>query len=468
MKRIYFIIYTLLFCSVAAGAQQTLTLNQCREKALEHNKSLRSAHLKVEKMDAEVKSYRANFMPRIDVLGGDFYNWGKTTLTFPTSQMAAGVMTELAPTLMQMGMTPQQLGALSQFKMQDMSMDFKMKNVFFAGAMLTQPLYMGGKINAAYKMAKLGQQMANANIRLTESEVIVETDMAYMQAVKAKQLVGVAKSYKALLDELQSNVDGAVRHGLRMRNDALKVQVKRNEVELNVQKAENAYRLACMNLCQVIGMDLNSEIAVDEAAAGMTAPQLQDARQLASIGISQRPEYEILQRKTDMASKNVRIAQSDYLPQVALMGGYSYLNGMELDGKRLFDHGSLTVGISVKIPVLEYFTQGRQKIRSARAEQQMAQLEQEELNEKMTLELTQCANNVSESALEVEITRKSAEVAAENLKMSKQQYEVGVEPLSDYLEAQAIWQKALADEIEARYQYFLAYSKYRKATGMLR
>ena len=85
----------------------------------------------------------------------------------------------------------------------------------------------------------------------------------------------------------------------------------------------------------------------------------------------------------------------------------------------------------------------------------------------MTLELTQCANNFSESILELDITRKSTLQAEENMKMSRQQYEVGLEPLSDYLEAQALWQTARANEIEARYQNLLAYMKYLKAKGEL-
>ncbi|MBO4664639.1 MAG: TolC family protein [Bacteroidaceae bacterium] len=316
-------------------------------------------------------------------------------------------------------------------------------------------------------MSKIGKEMAASNVRLTESQVIVNTTEAYLLAVKAKQLTEVARSYKALLDELQKNVDAAVKHGLKTRNDALKVQVKRNEVELNIQKADNAYRLACMNLCQVTGLDLNSNISVDENSVKETGIG-SDAKALSQASIESRPEFSILSNKTKLAQKKVKLVQSDYLPTVAAIGSYSYLDGMELAGKKLFKgNGAFSVGVTVKIPVIGYLTEGVHKTRSARAEQRIAQLEQEELNEKMTLELTQCANNYSESVLEMDITRKSTIQAEENLKMSKQQYEVGLEPLSDYLEAQALWQSAKANEIEARYQNQLAYMKYLKAKGEL-
>ena len=41
-----------------------------------------------------------------------------------------------------------------------------------------------------------------------------------------------------------------MRHGLRTRNDLMKMQVKLNQAQLTVTRADNAYDLARMNLCQ--------------------------------------------------------------------------------------------------------------------------------------------------------------------------------------------------------------------------
>lgn len=468
-------IFLTLFAISSMMKAQTLTLDECRRMALEHNKTLQSARVQEDKLSNDVKSYKSNYMPKLDIMALDAYSWGKTDLVLPMGDIAGGMISQMAPTISQMAtklvqsglFTQAEIGGLSQMKFDDPSVEFKTKNVFVGSAILTQPIYTGGKITAAYDMAKIGKEMAASNVHLTETQVIVNTTEAYLLAVKAKQLAEVARSYKTFLDELQKNVDAAVAHGLKTRNDALKVQVKRNEVELNIRKADNAYRLACMNLCQVTGIDLNTKISVDENCLKDNGNNTDD-KVLSQSSIETRPEYSILSNKARLAEKKVKLVQSDYLPTVAAMGAYSYLDGMELAGKKLFKgNGSFSVGVTVKIPVLSYFTDGIHKTRSARAEHQIAQLEQEELNEKMTLELTQCANNYSESILEMDITRKSVLQAEENMKMSKHGYEVGLEPLSDYLEAQALWQSAKANEIEARYQNQLAYMKYLKAKGSL-
>ena len=90
--------------------------------------------------------------------------------------------------------------------------------------------------------------MAQMNETLTATEVILKTDQAYALVVKAKEMKTVADTYHAVLAELQKNVESAYKHGLKPQNDVLKVQVKLNESELGIRKAENALRLATMNL----------------------------------------------------------------------------------------------------------------------------------------------------------------------------------------------------------------------------
>ena len=61
---------------------------------------------------------------------------------------------------------------------------------------------MGGKIRAAYKMSLLGKEMAQLSETLTASEVIVKTEQAYAQVIKAKEMKKVADKYSAVLTEL--------------------------------------------------------------------------------------------------------------------------------------------------------------------------------------------------------------------------------------------------------------------------
>lgn len=489
MKKI--LLYTVLGLVLAAStgsvqAQTTLTLEQARSQAITNNKKLASAKTQVEKLNYDVKAMKANFFPNFKAHALDFYNTGKysfapminnyllTPYLTAGSNYVAGVLQKFQATItptQAMLITEEQQAlfeelkaqgsSLSQYKLADDAVDMKIGNVFSGGITMYQPIYMGGKIINGYKMTKIGQEMANTNVRLTESEVILSTDEAYVLCIKAKELGEVAKSYKALLEELKKNVDGAIRHGMKTHNDALKVEVKLNEAELNIVKADNALRLAQMNLAQVIGLPLTEKI--DVSTDGLYTVQTIEDK---NGDISSRPEVSILADKTEMARRNVNVVRADFLPNLVFGANCTYFNGMKLMDERLLKKFNGTVGVVLQIP-LYHFGEGRNKVNSAKAEYHIAQLEEEELKEKMQLEQMQAYNNVTEAATEIKITEKSVESAYANMNTSKQQYEVGTEPLSDYLEAQTLWQQASAQAVEARCQYFIAHSKYLKACGDL-
>lgn len=455
---------SMLFCLVSEGAKaQTLSLDECKSKAISHNKSLTSAKYKLQQTTFDMKSYKANYFPKINVLALDFYTNSSGSFDISGGHLPIYNYVEAAgqyvPNVTVNADGSYKLNQYADFP--DQSLNWKLKNMFFGSFSIIEPIYTGGKVSTAYSMSKTGVEMAKENIRLTESEVIVKTEEAYYMAVKAKELGDVARKYKDLLTELKKNVDAAFKHGMRTRNDVMKVQVKLNEADLSIQKADNGYRLALMNLCHVIGIPLDSSISIDTNIAD---EDIQTTETKADI--SNRPEFNILSSKTELARKNIKLTKSDYLPTVSVGGAYSYANGGEIAGKKMISDGSYMVGMMVKVPI-DIFGGATNKIRSAKAAYQISQIDQEELNEKMQLELALCQNNVSEAKTELDICKLSLEQATENMKLSKQQCEVGFETLSDYLESQALWQQSYTNLVQARCQLQLAKLKFKKAAGEL-
>ena len=460
-----------LFSVATAQAQnQVLTLAEARAKALEQNKEIKKANLTVEQTGYDVKTYKSNYFPRVSLVAIDAYSSSQGDFTIQGGNLPIYTWNpstgQYVPNVM-----PQEDGTykMTQYAMfPDKTIEYKIKNIFNAGIQLKQPLYMGGKITAAYNMAKLGHQMAKDNIRLTESEVLVRTDEAYSQAVRAKELAQVAQSYKALLTELQKNVESAVKHGMKTRNDQLKVQVKLNEAELSIQKAENAYRLARMNLSQIMGYDqLNYDYDVVSPDSLSIEPNTLVQDVLNAPNINSRPEVTLLQSKTTLSSEQVKLAKSEFMPNLALLGGASYTNGIEVAGRKLIDKISGYVGVTLNIPILTFGERGS-KIRSAKARHQLAEMEEQDLHEKMQLELMQCQNNYNEAQTELQLCQHSLEQAKENMRLTRKQYDVGLEPLSELLDAQALWQSCSANLVEARCQLQLAETKLLKAAGQLK
>ncbi len=446
-----FTLILLLFCATTLHAQELLTLDQCRQLALDNNKRMVAASKQTQAAHYMVKSYKGNFFPNFIASGTGLYSTADGTFNIPGGNL---------PTFLpDANGQPTPNGGFAYFP--GIDLNYKVRTVWMGGIQVEQPIFMGGKILAAYRMATLGKQMAQLNENLTATEVILETDQAYALMVKAQEMNKVAESYHAVLQELMKNVQSAYKHGLKSKNDVLKVQVKLNESELSIRKAENALRLANMNLCHLIGKPLTETLQISD-----DFPVIEQALETQINDITARPEYSLLNKQVDMAKQQVKLSRSELLPQVGIRGSYDYIHGLKVNEQTLFDKGNFSVMMNVTIPLF-HFGERINKVRASKAQLEQVRMEQADLNEKMYLELTQAANNLDEAKLQTALADRSLEQADENRRISKGEYEAGLEPLSDHLEAQALWQQAYETKVDAHFQLYLSYVKYLKAAGIL-
>ncbi|MDR1273783.1 MAG: TolC family protein [Odoribacteraceae bacterium] len=460
MKKLFF---ALLFCSLGAAAQRPLTLDTCRAMALDNNREGAIAREKSRQLGFLRASARANFFPSLSAsafyartglrareeIRGDFISrfvqngWQDLNPGTPLPPGVEGVLQRLD------GYLPA------------IPLDLRVRDTYAGGLLLRQPLYMGGKVRAGYNMAKIGQEMAGCNERLTRADVIVRSDEAFWLCVKAREMVALALAYRESVREFLERVENARELGLRGRNDLLKVQVQLNDAELSLLRARNGRRLADMNLCRVTGLPVDSEIEVEGRFPDDSPVPL-----LPAPPAEERPEYALLSKMIDLKEEEVKLTRADFLPNIGVQGTYGYLNGVELNGKRLFDKTSFAALLSVSVPVF-HWNEGRNKIRAARSEREIASLQRDEAKDMLAMETTLARQAVEESRAEIALARRALAQAEENLKVSGDQYELGLETISDHLAARALCLKARANLVEAQANLHLNETRYLKATDKL-
>lgn len=450
---------------------QVMTLEQCRELALENNKAISIASHNKEKAEYTVKAYRANFLPKISASGNYLYSNTDMKSSLPDGYLPTFVPDpatgQLVPNILRGPDGNPVMSAdgnpifnqYAYFPGMDISMN--MKNTWMAGLRAEQPIYTGGKITSAYRMAQIGNKIADLNEQLTRAEIIVKADEAYWTYVKTRELVNLALSYQRVVTELLRDVQNAHEVGLKHQNDVLKVQVKANEAELQLRQAENGNRLARKNLCYVTGLPLDSEITLPgpfDESIGIETGSMAD--------YTSRPEYAMLEQQIQLKEQEINLTRSDFLPKVGVAANYGYINGLELNGYKLLDGASFSAMVSVNIPLFQW-GEGRNKVRAAEAERAIVQLQRDDIAQQMELELAQAFDKWDESILDVRLTTRSLDQAQENMRVSEDRYKAGMETLADYLEAQTTWQRAWMEHVDAVTRSRLSQTYYMKATGKL-
>lgn len=430
MKKLFITLSIYLSAAFTASAQQSFTLVECREMALQNNQRLAVSALEKEKANWTAKSVRTHYLPNFSASSTGFF-----------SQSQEAMELELP----NIGVIP---------------LDLDISKLIVADVRVEQPLYTGGKITSGYKMAESGVEIAKLNQRLTEEEVLLETDKAFWLCIQARELHKGAESYKQTVEEFLKTIENAQEVGLKTRSEAMKVKVQYNQAVLQLKRAENAIRLTKMNLCNVMGQELDSTFELSEAFSD-------DASTAVAGSLEARPEMAILNKQIELKSLEKKYIRADYLPQIGLKGSYNYLWGPEFGGEPLMGKSAaFSAMVSVSVPLF-HWGEGRKKIRAAEKDIEIASRQREYARSQMTLEVQQAICNYEEAALEASQTLDALNQCEENMRVSRNSYDAGMETVADYLEAQALWRNAYAEHIVAKTRLEIYRSEYLKAVGRL-
>ena len=341
--------------ALPVGAQRVLSLDSCRAMALNNNKQLGIAKLKQDMARDARKAARTKYLPHVGVLGGYEFTSRElsilsdgqkgaigqigtaaagqigNTMTSVISEMAGqGIITQetatalgniagkLAPGIEQTG------NAIGKTITDAFKTDTR--NMFAVSVMLTQPIYMGGSIVAANKIADISEQLAANDIQNSRQNIVYDVDNAYWTVVSLKHKQRLATSYLELVKKLSSDVKKMIKEGVATRADGLKVDVKVNEAEMQLTQVDNGLSLAKMLLCQLCGLTIDGKITlVDEDKAEVSSTESAPVADVA-FAIDNRPELKMLENTVDISRLTTKLIRAAYLPQVVLTGGYLATN----------------------------------------------------------------------------------------------------------------------------------------------
>ena len=501
MKKILTLIMLMGAMTAAEAQTQVLSLDSCRAMALRNNKQINASRLKKDVAMNLRKSARTKYLPKVDVMGG--YEWFSreisllndgqktafsnvgSTLVGGISSSASDMMTELVgkgfltPELAQKigaiinekGSAIQQQGnALGQSVVDAFRTDTR--NIWAGSVMLRQPIYMGGAILAANKIADIGEQMANDDLDMKTQATLYSIDQAYWLAVSLKQKHKLATSYRDLVKKLDTDVHKMIKQGVATKADGLKVDVKVNEAEMQMTQAEDGLALSKMLLCQLCGIQMNQEITLaDEdketlTLSGASVDTEQQRVAASDSAMNTRPELRMLENAVEISKQATNLVRAVYLPHVALTGGYTISNPNVFNGFQKKFTGVWNVGILVQMPVWTWFDNAY-KVRASKAATHIAQMNLDDTREKIHLQVAQSQFKVKEAQKKLNMAMKNIASAEENLRCANLGFKEGVMEVTDVMAAQTAWQQAQSQKIDAEIDVKLTQVGLNKALGIL-
>ena len=485
---------------VGAGAQ-SLSLDSCRAMALRNNKQINASKLKKDVAYNIKKSARTQYLPKVDVLGG--YEWFSKEISLLNdgqksafsnigsnlSSSLSGGANDLMNQLVQQGVISQdqaqQIGNHLSEKMSPLSNKANAvgqkvvdafrtdtRNIFAASVMLRQPIYMGGAIIAANKMADIAELMADNDLDMQTQKTLYSIDQAYWMVVSLKQKQKLAISYRDLVKKLDDDVHKMIGQGVATKADGLKVDVKVNEAEMTITQVEDGLALSKMLLCQLCGIPMNQDITLEDEdkesleLSGKAVDSEQQHIAAQDSAMNTRPELRMLQNTLDLSKQATNLVRAAFLPHVALTGGYMISNPNVFNGFQKNFTGVWNVGVMVQVPVWNW-GEGAYKVRAAKAATNIAQMNLDDTREKIHLQITQSQFKVKEAQKKLNMAQKNINSAEENLRCANLGFKEGVMEVTDVMAAQTAWQQAQSQKIDAEIDVKLTQVGLNKALGIL-
>lgn len=319
---------------------------------------------------------------------------------------------------------------------------------------------------ALNRLADINEQMSINSADARRQSVLYSTDQAYWQVVSLKHKKKLAESYLELIKKFDHDMQRMIEEGVATRSDGLSVSVKVNEAEMTLQKVDNGLVLSKMLLCQMIGLPTNETITlVDEDSENLAVMTIQPKPEVEQA-IENRPELKMLGNSVDMSKQVTNILKAGNLPQVALMGGYAVSNPNVLNGFQKKFGGFWNVGVLVRIPVWNWGDVAY-KVRASKGATAIANLELEEVREKIELQVNQNTFKVDEANKRLAMALAAIERADENLRTANLGFSEGVIAPTVVMEAQTAWLQAQSQKIDAEIDVKLSQVDLQKSLGHL-
>ena len=435
-------------------AQTILTIEQCRHAAVANNVRLKTDSLQLLSANETKREARTHYYPTVSASATYFHS--ADPLVRKDITISAETSSTLAQTLTAMGLDASVLASLPT----SYSLGLLDRGLL-ASVMAMQPIYTGGALTSANRLAEINTQVRQLMLAQSREELLLATDEYYYKLLSLYSHISTLDATDSMLAGIHRDALNAYHAGVRNKSDVLNVELKQHEVASSRLKVENGISLVKMLLAHHIGLSAEA-FDIDRSIA--TTPSPPDTYLVNhAAAVETLTTTLLLDKSVEAARQEVKSARSKLMPTVGVGVAGSYTN---IDGGLIskFD----VIGMAnVSVPISQWWTSSHTVKRKRMAETE-ARLNRDDKRELLMIDMQSKFNDLTQAYKQIAIAQKSEEAATENLRLRHDYYRAGIGTMSELLEAQARLTTSLDSRTEALTTYLTALTAYMNSTGRLK
>jgi outer membrane protein len=422
----------LIISSSAFAQDRTLTLDEAIKLGIQNSKVLKLSQSKIDQAVSQYNQAKDKSLPT-----------GNASFAYNRAEIPANML-ELGTT--KLGLP-------------------KDANAYLGIVSLNEAIFAGGRYKYARESTDLLTRVSRLDADKDKDEITYDVISSFYNLYKVLQSKKVVEQNLSSIDQQIHQSQRFFEQGLVTKNDVLRFQLQRANVQLNEIDLESNRKIINYNLDILLGLPENTQINIDQIKeADRQVGALSSYLDTAMIN---RQEVQQLVLQSKVAETNIKSVKSNQLPTLsASFGGYY----VDIAANPLPKTGNYITPVTVGLTFAWNFSSlwtNKNKVSEAKIQHDQVTINQGITADNIRRDVNNSYENYMVALNKIKLLQTSIDQASENNNILESKYKSNIASATDRADAETLLYQAQINLELAKADAGLAYYTLLKSTGKL-
>lgn len=444
--------FLLFIVSISIQAQEynELTLDDSLQIAKKDNLSIKSAEQKLIGAKTQVDLARSALLPRLSANGNYTYfkDIQKSVIQaeggfgFPTPGQDMDQMSTPNP----------------DNEAELIELEFGAHHNIQGTLNLTQPLFAWGRIYNNYKAARIGYDAAEEDLSTSYENLRLTVYEAFYRVLIAQEFVEVAEQSVELVEQQLAIAESSFAVGATTNFDVLRAKVQLANAKSQLIQTRNRVKTAKDSYKTILNIPLTQEISVKGSFEIQQTEKKLD--ELISIAMTNRPEVKQSALNEEIGEKQLSIAKTQNLPDLAFFSNYQISHSERLtEMNRIW-----SLGLQINVPIFDGFA-SRAGVKQSESTLRLMELSSKQIKSSVEFEVRSTYLALLEAKSLIDVQKETVAQAEMSVSLANLQFQNGIITTVELTDAQLALLQAKVNRLQALHDYVVGLARLEKAIG---
>ncbi|PJJ84092.1 TolC family protein [Mucilaginibacter auburnensis] len=341
----------------------------------------------------------------------------------------------------------------------------KSANAFLGIASVNQTIFAGHRLKYAQESTNMLTDIARLDAVKDKDQITYDIINAYYNLYKVQQSIKVVNQNLETIDDQIHQSQRFFEQGLVTKNDVLRFQLQRSNIQMNGVDLESNRKIINHNLNILLGLPESTRLVIDEIPMAKRA--IGTLNDYVDSALTNRKELAQLDIRKQIAETNIKSIKANTTPTLAASVGAYYVdvsaNPIPRSGNFITP---VTVGLTASWNFGTLWT-NKNKIAQAKIQETEVDINKGIVSDQLRNEVNQNYQNYITAMDKIQLLQTAIEQAGENNNILASKYKSNIASATDRADAETLLYQAQINLALAKADADLAYYTLIKSTGKL-